>query len=113
MRLNQYYKEIYLPLHKHPLTKLLHFLGQLFSYTILAMIIAATVNGFWIALLGLPIAWCAVYPFAWYAHMQIEKNTPAAFTAPVWAKLSDIRMFFEVLTGQLPLDTRDEASKGN
>ena len=111
MNLNQYYKEVYLPLHKHPLTKLLHFWGQLNSYAILAIIIVACLHGHWLALLALPVAWCAVYPYAWYSHLVIEKNTPAAFKAPVWAKLSDMRMFYEVITGKLKLDTRDETSK--
>jgi hypothetical protein len=42
-----------------------------------------------------------VYPFAWSGHYFFEKNEPAAFKNPLWAKLSDWVMFKDILTGKI------------
>jgi len=42
-----------------------------------------------------------VYPFAWSGHYFFEKNTPAAFKNPLYAKISDWIMFKDILTGKL------------
>lgn len=41
------------------------------------------------------------YPFAWSSHYFFEKNKPAAFTNPLYAKISDWIMFKDVLLGRI------------
>ena len=41
------------------------------------------------------------YPFAWSGHYFFEKNKPAAFTNPLYAKISDWIMFKDVLLGSI------------
>lgn len=100
-----YYYKHYLPLHRHPMTKMLHMLGQLvtFIYLMAGLIVATSFAFLIFILLTTPLI---VYFFAWPAHWLIEKNKPAAWKRPFLAKLCDIRMMYEVLTGRLPVDTR-------
>ena len=44
-----------------------------------------------------------VYPFAWSGHFFLEKNKPAAFKNPLWAKASDWVMLKDILLGKIPL----------
>ena len=54
----------------------------------------------WLLLLAAPFI---VYPFAWSGHYFFEKNEPAAFSAPVKAKISDWMMFRDILLGRLKI----------
>ena len=38
-----------------------------------------------------------IYPFAWSGHYYFEKNKPAAFNNPLYAKISDWIMFKDIL----------------
>mmetsp|Transcript_7069 Transcript_7069/g.11907 ORF Transcript_7069/g.11907 Transcript_7069/m.11907 type:complete len:89 (+) Transcript_7069:169-435(+) len=40
------------------------------------------------------------YFFAWLSHAFVERNKPATFTYPLWSLRGDIKMWFEILTGQ-------------
>lgn len=99
MTFSEYYK-YYLTLHSKPGTKIAHICGQITTITYIILMIS---NGWWFGLMASPFI---VYPFAWTSHAVIEKNTPAAFKRPIWAKLCDIRMMYEVLTFKLPLCTQ-------
>ena len=44
-----------------------------------------------------------VYPFAWSGHYFFENNKPAAFSNPIYAKISDWIMFKEILLGRLSI----------
>ena len=44
-----------------------------------------------------------VYPFAWSGHYLFEKNEPAAFHNPIYAKLSDWLMFRDIILGRLKI----------
>ena len=44
-----------------------------------------------------------IYPFAWSGHYFFEKNKPAAFTNPLYAKISDWLMFKDVLLGRIKI----------
>jgi len=42
-----------------------------------------------------------VYPFAWSGHYFFEKNRPAAFSNPLWAKACDWIMLKDILLGRI------------
>jgi len=52
-------------------------------------------------LLFLFLAPFIVYPFAWTGHFVFEKNKPAAFKNPLWAKACDWAMFKDMLMGRI------------
>tara|TARA_B100000927_G_C16338669_1_gene418362 strand:+ start:132 stop:422 length:291 start_codon:yes stop_codon:yes gene_type:complete len=95
MTFKQYYRH-YLSLHKNPKTRLLHFVGQIF--TILFVIYSLNYS-YWLLLLA-PLV---VYPFAWSGHYFFEKNKPAALKNPLYAKMSDWVMFKDILIKRLSI----------
>ena len=44
-----------------------------------------------------------IYPLAWSGHYFFEKNKPAAFTNPLYAKISDWLMFKDILLGRIKI----------
>lgn len=96
MTFKEYYN-YYLTLHQNKWCRRLHIIGQ---FATIGYIAAVVSSGLWAALLLTPFV---VYPFAWTGHFVFEKNTPAAFTRPLWAKACDWVMLKDVLTGKLPL----------
>ena len=82
MKLGEYY-EYYLMLHQHPKCRLLHFLGQWFTILSTALVVHYQV---WYLAAALPF---------------LEKNIPAAFSNPIYAKISDWIMFKDILLGKL------------
>jgi hypothetical protein len=51
----------------------------------------------WYALLAPVVG----YAFAWTGHFLVEGNKPATFGHPWWSFISDFRMAWLILTGQL------------
>ena len=96
MTFEEYY-EYYLTLHKNKTCRRLHILGQLAT---LATIFFVLYTKMWLLLLAVPFV---VYPFAWAGHFFFEKNKPAAFSHPVWAKACDWVMFKDVLLGKIEI----------
>ena len=94
MTFREYYKH-YLTLHQNRINRYLHFLGQCVT---ISYIISVITIGFWWGLLAAPFV---IYPFAWSGHFFFEKNKPAAWTNPLWAKACDWVMFKDMLTGKL------------
>ena len=85
----------YLRAHRHPANRILHFSGSLLG---VAVVIAAFALGHpWYALLWPVIG----YGFAWFGHFVIEGNRPATFGHPWWSFISDYRMVWLMLAGQL------------
>ena len=82
---------------KNKTNRYLHVLGQMVTISYIASAISV---GWWWALLGAPFV---VYPFAWSGHYFFEKNKPAAFSNPLYAKLSDWLMFKDILLGRLKI----------
>ena len=102
MTFKEYY-ENYLTLHQNKWNRRLHVLGQILTiiYVTSALYLSYKVS---ILLLGLLVfAPFVVYPFAWSGHFFIEKNKPAAFKNPIWAKASDWVMLKDILIGRLKL----------
>ena len=72
----------------------LHVLGQIL--TIFYVIICLLNNP--VFLIFAPFV---VYPFAWTGHFYFEKNKPAAFSSPMYAKAADWVMFKDWIIGNL------------
>ena len=89
------YYQYYLTLHQNKTNRWLHIIGQCVTILILATIIKTKL---WLLL---PIVPFVIYPFAWTGHLVFEKNKPAAWSKPLWAKACDWIMLKDVLTGKL------------
>ena len=96
MTFREYY-EYYLTLHQNKWTRRMHILGQLST---IAFVVFVVSNSLWPLLLATPFV---VYPFAWSGHFFFEKNKPAAFSRPLWAKACDWVMLKDIITGKIEL----------
>ena len=85
----------YLEQHRNPANRALHATGT--SLGILAVVLAIALHHPGWGFLWIPIA----YGFAWTGHFVLEKNKPATFGYPFWSFISDFRMLWLMLTGQL------------
>ena len=87
----------YLAEHSKKGTKILHFIGTSLVICFLS-IFCFTQKISWLLL-------CPVlgYGFAWSGHYFFEKNTPAAFKNPLYAKISDWIMFKDILLGRISI----------
>lgn len=91
------YYQYYLTLHQNKWCRRLHAVGQMFTITFVFLCIK---YAFWPLLVLTPFV---VYPFAWTGHYVFEKNQPAAFKRPLWAKACDWIMLKDMITGKIPL----------
>lgn len=89
----------YLKEHSNKTCRLLHVIGTTF---VLALTLTSIIhlNPYW--LLFVPITG---YGFAWVGHFFFEKNKPATFKYPLWSLQSDFKMYFEILSGKILLDS--------
>tara|TARA_R100000458_G_scaffold16672_1_gene14347 strand:- start:46 stop:345 length:300 start_codon:yes stop_codon:yes gene_type:complete len=94
MEFKEYY-EYYLTLHQNKWCRRLHALGQI---TTISFVVFCLFNSFFLALLATPFI---VYPFAWSGHFFFEKNKPAAWSKPLWAKACDWVMLKDMITGKV------------
>jgi len=92
----EYYQH-YLTLHQNLWCRRLHFAGQCVTIGYVAFCVH---NFQFLMLLAAPFL---IYPFAWSGHFFFEKNKPAAFKRPLWAKASDWVMFKDILTGKVKI----------
>lgn len=90
MKFEEYYQH-YLTLHQNRWCRRLHVVGQLATIITVYYII---VSSMWILV---PLVPFVVYPFAWSGHFFFEKNKPAAFSKPLWAKACDWLMLRDIL----------------
>lgn len=72
----------------------MHVIGQ---FVTILFIFFVFYYKFWLLLLLTPFV---VYPFAWAGHFIFEKNKPAAFSNPLWAKISDWIMLKDWFLGK-------------
>ncbi len=85
----------YLNEHTKPATRALHYIGSTVALAaILALVVTGNPRFVLLALVG-------GYSFAWIGHFFIEKNRPATFTYPLWSLVSDFRMAWTWLAGDL------------
>jgi len=94
MTFGEYYK-YYLTLHQNKWCRRLHAFGQLATVVYITMTLY---SGYLYLLILAPFI---VYPFAWAGHFFFEKNIPAAFSNPVWAKMCDWVMLKDMLIGRI------------
>ena len=94
MTFDEYYK-YYLTLHQNKWCRRLHALGQVITILFIALVIY---KSYWPLLLLTPFV---VYPFAWSGHYFFEKNKPAAWTNPLWAKACDWIMLKDMILGRI------------
>jgi hypothetical protein len=101
MKFWDYYR-YYLSLHQDPRCRRMHVAGQIFTllFVILILVKSFTVSP-WLLLLLLLTPFL-VYPWAWFGHFYFEKNKPAAFKNPLWAKACDWVMMWDMLRGRIP-----------
>jgi hypothetical protein len=87
----------YLNEHRNRTCRRLHFVGTTLSWICL---VTGLVRG---APQYLLYALIAGYAFAWVGHFVFEKNRPATFKRPLYSFIGDWRMYFDILTGKVPL----------
>lgn len=90
------YYEHYITLHQNKWCRRLHVAGQLTTVLFVVLCISWKT---WSLLILTPFI---VYPFAWTGHFVFEKNKPAAFRKPLWAKACDWIMLKDILFGKIP-----------
>ena len=94
MTFKEYY-QYYLTLHQNKMCRRLHVIGQLTTVIFATYVIY---NLYWLLIPLIPFV---VYPFAWSGHYFFEKNKPAAFSHPLWAKACDWVMLKDIVTRKL------------
>lgn len=100
MTFKEYY-QYYLTLHQNKWNRRLHILGQFLTLLYITSIIYLIITYNFLCCLLLIFTPFIVYPFAWSGHFFIEKNKPAAFKNPLWAKACDWIMLKDVLVGKI------------
>lgn len=95
MRFAAFFDGIYLPAHKKPLTREIHFIGT--GLALGSILLALwTLNPWW--LLGAPL--CG-YGLAWPSHWLVEHNQPETFQQPFMSLAGDLFMLALAVSGQL------------
>ena len=94
MEFKEYY-QYYLTLHKNKWNRRLHAIGQLMTLLFVALVVQEKQ---WLLLILAPFI---VYPFAWSGHFFFEKNKPAAWSKPLWAKACDWVMLRDMIIGKV------------
>src|SRR3954463_5093404 len=96
----------YLSEHRHPVSRVLHYVGTWGAVSCL-LALFATGELWW--LLG---ALACGYSFAWFGHFLFEHNRPATFRHPVYSLASDFRMWWELNLGRLKFWERTPRRRG-
>ncbi len=96
--------QYYLSEHKNKTCRLLHVIG---TTIVFALTLTAIYHRTPILLIWVPIAG---YGFAWVGHFFFEKNKPATFQYPLWSLKSDFKMYFDILSGKINLDSTKDTN---
>jgi hypothetical protein len=86
----------YLSEHSEVVCRTLHFIGTWLGLIYLIVVLTTFENKWWA--FAAPL-WG--YGFGFAGHFFFEHNRPATFKNPFYSFASDIRMFFELLTGKI------------
>lgn len=87
----------YLGEHANRTCRRLHFAGACIAL-LLALWAVLTTQWWWLL-----VALVQGYAFAWVGHFFFEHNRPATFRYPRYSFLGDWRMWWDMLTGKIPL----------
>jgi hypothetical protein len=90
----------YVRAHRQPATRLIHCLGTLYGWGLLAA--AITLKHWWWILAALFTS----YALAWISHFLVEHNRPASFEHPLWSWWADQKMVTLMLTGKMDTEVR-------
>ena len=93
----QDYYPYYLGEHANLVCRRLHFVGT--STAIVLLTAAVLTRSPWLALVALVQG----YAFAWVGHFFFEHNRPATFKYPWLSYKADFKMWWDTLTGKIPL----------
>lgn len=85
--------------HSDSLTQALHVIATIWGLACMLIAFPLTLNGAWLIL-----APSVAYPIAWFSHLVVEGNKPAAWNNPYWSFLGDLDMSALFLTGSLRAD---------
>ena len=89
------YYEYYLTLHRNPINRFLHVVGNMLTILYIFICIYSS------SLIFLIFSPFIVYPFAWSGHFFFEKNKPAAWSHPLWAKACDWLMIRDMIRDKI------------
>lgn len=106
-KLDDYYYDVYLPKHNTFGNRIMHLFGNIFTFIWILFAILLAPNIYCVMmLLSSP---CVVYLFAIPGHLLFETGEarrPAFLNSNfLMAKLADLRMCHELMTGKLPLES--------
>ena len=87
----------YLGEHANLACRRLHFVGSTLA-VLCAVALLISLNPIW----GLAAVVCG-YGFAWIGHFFFEHNKPATFRQPLYSFLADWRMYWQIVSGAIPL----------
>ena len=87
----------YLSEHSNQTSRRLHFTGT--SIAVVLIVAALITQRWWL----FAVALVQGYAFAWVGHFFFEHNKPATFKYPGFSLMGDWRLWWELLTGKLPL----------
>jgi hypothetical protein len=90
------YYPFYLAEHANCACRRLHFVGSTLALLCLVGLVV-TFNPLWIT-----AAVSSGYGFAWIGHFFFEHNKPAMFRHPLYSFMGDWRMYWQILSRQIP-----------
>ena len=102
----EFYK-YYLSEHQNTTSRLLHVIG---TTIVIALTITAIYHRNFKLLWLVPLAG---YGFAWVGHFFFEKNKPATFKYPLWSLKSDFKMYFDILSGKININSKNDPKINN
>jgi hypothetical protein len=88
----------YLGEHMNATCRKLHFVGT--SLGLVCFLLFFRTGRWQLVLAGLLIG----YAFAWLGHFGFEKNKPASFKQPLYSFMGDWKMWWQLLTRQIPFN---------
>ncbi|PHR70990.1 MAG: hypothetical protein COA67_07265 [Lutibacter sp.] len=102
----EFYK-FYLSEHQNKTSRLLHVIG---TTIVFALTFTAIYHRNFKLLWLVPLAG---YGFAWVGHFFFEKNKPATFQYPLWSLKSDFKMYFDILSGKIGINSKNDHKINN